>query len=187
MKKYKIILILLSIFSYLFFTWSSNSKLYQHKKVKLKDLNASIVDLKTLLTIDKNLFIDSNYTSWGLPKSRLLIKRELSKKERLSDNKTQKNLQKNNLFKRKNRLICLNKQCWEFLGVYKVSNHKSVTLQEKKRNSKLLTYYIGDLLIEKLKIIDIENTQVVLYDKKNDKKFVLKVFDVNVSKYQKKK
>ena len=187
MKKYKIILILIFFLGYLFSVWTNNSEFYQHKNVKLKDLNISMLDLKTILAIDKDLFIDSNYTSWGLPKSRLLTKRELNKKEKLVSKKVKNNLHENNLFKSKNKLICLKKRCWEFLGIYTMENYKTVTLQEKKNSSKLLTYCIGDTLIKELKIVDISSTNLVLHDKKNDEKFVLKVFDVNVSKYQNKK
>jgi hypothetical protein len=81
----------------------------------------------------------------------------------------------------------LERECWEFVGIIKVGNRVAVTLLSKRKNSKLETFKIGDYLLENLKIVAIKGDYITLIDTKKGKRFSLRLFDVDISKYRPKR
>jgi len=181
--RYKIIFVLIFILLYLLNIYIDYIPLNQKRKVYLKDLDISIVDINKTVWVDTNNFFSTSFHDWGLKKSSLLKKREKNIKEKSKkDNKLLKIKDKN--FDIKNRVVCLDKECWEFMGIIKIGNSLGVTLLSKKKNSKLKTFKVGDLLLNNLKIIDINQETLLLLDMKKNKKISLKLFDVDISKYK---
>ena len=183
MKKHQFILILSLILLYLLFFYL-NYPTPKDRKVYLSDLNKSIVNLNKKIAIDSENIYPSSYLLWGLKRSKILEKREMK-------TKTKKEIRKKTIKKEKlkkdiklvKRTICLEKKCWEFMGVVIIGNKYSVKLLPKEKKSKLETFKVGDSLLEDLMITKIKGESMTLLNKVKNKKITLKLFDVNISQY----
>jgi hypothetical protein len=185
MKKYKIFISIVFIFIYLLLLYWEYAPLNKYKKASLYDLQMKTIDMDKILIIPIDAFHSSSFHEWGIGKSWLLQKREknlkLLKKEKNKIELNPQKLDKNyNLI---NRVICLHKTCWEFMGIVKIQNKIRVTLLSKEREHKLETFKVGDNLLEGLKIRDIIGDEMLLFDEKKNEVFSLKLFDVDISKY----
>lgn len=185
MKKYQFSISFIFIFIYLLLLYSEYASLHKYRKASLHDLQMQTVDMDKLLSVPLDTFYASSFHEWGIKKSWLLEKREKNRKlleEKMSKvNLDSKEMVKN--FNLTNRIICLNKICWEFMGIIKIKNQIRVTLLSKEKKSKLETFKIGDYLLEGLKIKAIKGDTMLLFDEEKNKVFSLKLFDVDVSKY----
>ena len=185
MKKYQFFISFVFIFIYLLLLYSEYASLNKYKKASLHDLQIQTVDMDKLLSVPLDTFHASSFHEWGIRKNWLLEKREKNRKlleKKISKIKLDsKEIVKN--FNLTNRIICLNKTCWEFMGIIKIKNQIQVTLLSKEKKSKLETFKIGDYLLEGLKIQAIKGDAMLLFDEEKNKVFSLKLFDVNVSKY----
>ena len=178
MKKYQYALSIIFIFLYLFFFYLENISSIKYKKASLKALEVEVIEMEKLLMISTDKFYSSTYHNWGLQKNSLLIQRE--KKTHNVQNTV---IKKNQDYKSTKRMICLNKLCWELMGIVTTGKIKSITLLSKNKNSKLKTFMLDDILLDNLKIIEINNHGVILLDSKKEEKIKLKLFDVDISKY----
>jgi len=182
MKKYKILFTFIVVVVYLINLYVDYASLNKERKAYLKDLSMDTVDINQTVKIDLDTITSSTYKDWGLKKSFLLQKRE-DEKKLLADmiSSSSKKLDKN--FEITNRIVCLEKKCWEFMGIVKINDQVRVTLLSKDKKPKLETFQIGSILLENLKIIDIQSNKMIIFDSKKEEKFDLKLFDVNVKKY----
>ena len=191
MKKYSIVLSLIFVIFYLLGVYLDYSSLNKHKKAYLKDLKMQVVDLNSSLYIPIEKLHASGFKEWGLFKSALLSQREKNRQlleEQMAKGQlvtSSENILKN--FKLTNRVICLDKECWEFMGIVKVGKIIKVTLLSKKKKSKLKTFLVGNFLLKNLKITEIQEDKMVLLDVNKQEKIILKLFDVDVSQYYPKK
>jgi len=185
MKKYQFSISFIFIFIYLFGLYSEYVSLTKHRKASLHDLQMQTVDMDKLLSVPIDTFHVSSFNEWGIKKSWILEKREKNRKlleEKMNkDNINSKEIIKN--FNLTNRIICLNKTCWEFMGVFKIRNKIRVTLLSKEKKNKLETFKIGDYLLEGLKIKAIKGNTMLLFNEEKNKVLSLKLFDVDISKY----
>ena len=187
MKKYQIILILLAILLYLLKAYFSYNSLRSSKEVRLSDINLTVIDIRKRLFIDSKNFCDSTFKLWDLDISKILEDRkeeDLKMKEllanqnsTLSENKVLANI---NASKRK---ICLEKECWQFMGMITINNKTKVTLLSTDKKPKLETFSVGDELLEGLTITEITGDKMIVVHKKDERKFILKLFEVNASAY----
>jgi len=125
--------------------------------------------------------VDANFTFWDMKESDILKRRkeeDLLLNEKANENNMTK---KEKNFDIKKRIICLEKQCWEFLGVVTINNKSGVTLLSKE--NKLETFHVGDQLLENLTIVEITSEKMLLNDLKKKKKIELKLFDVDMEHY----
>ena len=185
MKKYKTLLTIGLVLLYLFGLYTSYSLFLKPKKVYLKDLNITIpnIDKKVAISLD-----DVHHTSfkyWGLKRNKLLDKRESKKNSSIiATVNVKKDIPKYNL---KERTICYNEKCWEFMGIITIKGETTVTLLSKEKKRNLETLKVGDELLKGLLVIDIKEDRVVLSSLKKKKKFTLKLFEIDASKYYPKK
>lgn len=186
MKRYKIILVLLLFLLYFFGKYFDYMKLHKNKNAFLSDFNISIIDMQEKLLEGNQSFYDANFTFWEMRRSKILEKRE---KELLL---ARENNKSNALAKEKNltltqRVICLGKECWEFLGVLTIDNKTVVTLLSMKKKGKLQNFQLHDMLLKNIEIIDIKSDSMKVIDRKKNKIFNLKLFEIDILKYQPKK
>jgi len=182
MKKYQFIFIVVVVLLYLLNSYYNYEKIRRARKAFLSDINISIVDLPKRVAVDNALFVDANFTFWDMKESDTLKKRkkDLLLKEKANEKGVTK---KEKDFNLKKRIICLEKQCWEFLGVVTINGKSVVTLLSKGNENKLETFHVGDQLLENLTIIEITSEKMLLNDLKKKKKFELKLFDVDMEHY----
>ena len=179
MKKNQIFLILFILNIYSVWNYYTYESSRTRQQAFLSDLNISVIDMKTYLSI-KDIKTDANHTFWDLEKSDLLLKRE----EKLALLAKDQNQDKNNneaKLSLKKRVICLREECWEFFGIVEVNNRPKVTLLSKSQ--KLQTFQVHDMLLENIEIIKIRGDELVVKDIKKNKRFSLKLFEVDITKY----
>jgi len=188
MKKYQIIFVLIITSLYLFSVYMDSLSLNKNRKAYLKDLNIRLADINKTIFIPLDELEVTSFKDWGLRKSFLLQKREDEelKHKMLSTRNNSNLIKKIKKFKLTNRVICLEKECWEFMGIVKISNQVEVTLFSQTDN-KLKTFCIGDYLLENLKIIKIKGNTMFLLNQKKNQVLKLKLFDIDISKYYPKK
>lgn len=183
MKKYPLILILSLTFLYLLHFYFKQISMVKDREAYLSDLNQTIIDIDKYTIINVKKIYPSSYRLWGLSKSKLLKEREqkIEKKEDKVKMVDKKKLNENiNLIKRK---ICLNKKCWEFMGMVTINNKMQVTLLSTDKKSKLESFRVGDELLDNLIISQIQGDTMTIIHKKDKKAFILKLFEVNTSAY----
>ena len=189
MKKYKFFISTFFIFIYLFLLYLEDASLSKYREVSLRDLQMQTINMDKLLIVPIDTFHHSSFHEWGIQKSWLLEKREKNAKllEEQKDKISLNPKENNQNYNLTNRVICLNKTCWEFMGIVKIKDQIRVTLLSKEKQHKLETFKVGDNLLEGLKIRDILGDEMLLFDAEKDEVFSLKLFDVNISKYFPKK
>lgn len=181
MKKAQYIFIAIVVLVYLSILYREYLPLFNLKKPRLNDLNIQIVDMNKTLTYDTDIFKVTSFKEWGLKKSSLLESRE-KKLKLLSLNQVVIKTKETKL-NIKNRMVCLDKKCWEFIGIVTIDGIENITLLSTDKNAKLKTLKLGEKLLDNLKVISVNNSSISLFDIKQKKKINLKLFDVNVSKY----
>ena len=184
MKKYQILFTLIIIIIYIFKVYIDYSSLNKSKKAYLEDLSMNLVDINESIYFPLDKLQVTSFKYWGLKRSSLLRKREedVLKKKFLS-NKNHNSIKMIKNFKLTDRTICLENKCWEFMGIVKTDNQTQVTLLSKEKNQKLKTFKVGSQLLENLDIVEISSNMMVLFDNKKKKRFYLKLFDVDMSRY----
>jgi len=186
MKKYQIILVLLLPILSLSWAYLDYETLRKNRNVFLSDLNITIIDMQKKLLEKSQSFYDANCTFWEMKSSEILKNRE--KKQLLEREKNSTNdLKRGKSLNLKNRVICLGKECWEFLGVVTMDNKVTVTLLSKNKASELKTFQLHDMLLENIEIIDIQSDGMNVMNKTTNKKISLKLFEVDIDKYLPKK
>ncbi len=180
MKKYQIILTLLIVVFYLLSLYISYMSFKKSREIKLADINHSVINIKNIISINKDKIYHSTYKSWGIDINKILKNREEKKqKEELKLDKVDTDDKINST----NKKICIKNNCWIFKGVVDIGNNIRVTLISTDKKESLETFKIGDELLEDLVIKKITEDSMIVIDKKENKKFVLKLFDINISKY----
>lgn len=187
MKKYQIIFILLLVFFYLMQNYIGLESFRKDKQVFLSDLNMSIIDMHKQVLVTEEQLSATTFLLWGMEESLILKNRRATELKANEQNNSNTKSDLKNKVKLKQRVICLEKKCWEFLGIISTSKDTVVTLLSTEANSKLETFHVNDMLLEDLMIVQIKGDQLVLEDRKEKKIFILKLFDVDVIKYTPKK
>jgi len=193
MRKYQIIFILLFIVIYigLFYLKSNSSK--KERDVYLSDLNISIIDIPKKIFVNPKDIVKTNYSLWDIDINKIMLERKrLEDAKRLS--KKRKNRRKisnsssiiEDGAKIKKRIICLHNKCWEFMGMISIDNKKVVTLLSREKKDKLKVFKVGDKLLDNLIITNIKEDSLTISDEKKREKFILKLFDINLSAYHQK-
>lgn len=188
MKKYKIVFTFLFILLYLLWYYLSYSSLRKSREAYIADVNITVIDIADRVKVDIHRVYDSNFKLWDLEINKILEDRE-KKREKDASQTIQKesSSQKGSRFNLTKRKICLQKRCWEFMGMLTIGKKVEVTLLSTDKKRKLGTFSVGDELLEGLIIRKIKGDRMVVLDKKKDKKFILKVFEVNATAYLPKK
>jgi hypothetical protein len=181
MKKSQYLVFIFLLLGYLYVSYVEYRPLLKIREPKLNDLNISVVNLHKTLNHSSFHFLGTGFAEWGLKKSMLLVQRE--KKTVVKKEKKVQSMKITPSIKRIKRILCLEKKCWEFVGVATINGMDAITLLEKSKNSKLKTLKIGEELLDNLTITAVESESIRLYDKKMKKNIHLKLFDVNMSKY----
>jgi len=180
MKKNQIFLILFVLITYSIWNYYTYESSRTRQQAFLSDLNISVIDMKTYLSI-KDIKTDANHTFWDLEKSDLLLKREEKLALLVKDQNQDKKNNNEAELSLKKRVICLREECWEFFGIVEVNNRPKVTLLSKSQ--KLQTFQVHDMLLENIEIIKIKGDELVVKDIKKNKRFSLKLFEVDITKY----
>jgi len=189
MRKYKILLSFLFIVLYLLWFYFSYDSFRKSREVRLADINLTVINLKEKISIDNKKLSSSTFTLWDLEVNKILEDRKNKENEALEQKLNQMNLNSSqtelssnfNLTKRK---ICLEKRCWEFMGMVSIGNKTQVTLLSTDEKPKLETFSVGDELLKGLIISNIKGDSMsVISKEKNKKIFTIKLFEVNASAY----
>jgi hypothetical protein len=189
MKKNQLILILLIILLYISLSYVSYESFRNSKEVKLRDTNLTVINIKQRVSINSKAIYDSNFKLWDLEINSIFQKRQKKEKnlfklkEQNSHNHRtnyQEEISNINASKRK---ICLNDKCWRFMGIVTINNYVEVTLLSTDSKPKLETFTKGDILLKGITISKITGDSMILINKKDKKKFILKLFDINASAY----
>jgi len=191
MKKYQIVF---ALFVWLFFLLSfylETASSEKNSKVYLEDLNRSVINFQELLSVPSDKIYANNFKLWDMQMSNLLKDRNT---QRLKD-KNNKHLKEDELkgknmdnFKEQNlnvkyRTICVEKKCWQLMGIMSINGVKSLTLLSKEKKRKLQLFNLGDELLPKIIIKNIKGESMILLNKEKNKEIVLKLFDVDMSQY----
>lgn len=186
MKKYQFIFTIVVIFLYLLNSYYDYESVRKEGKAFLSDININIINMNEKLAIKNELIGESNFTFWDMKESNILKNRKeaLLLSQQIDDSNISK---KEKRINQKKRIICLEQQCWEFLGVVFINGENVVTLLSKDKLNKLETFRMGDKLLENLVITVISSNMMLVEDIKKKKKFKLKLFDVDMEQYLPKK
>jgi len=156
------------------------------REAYLSDLNQSVVNIEDRVVIDTEKIVHSSYSLWGLKRSKLLENRAIKIEKKLNKTKVKDRPKERNV-NVKQRTICVEKRCWEFMGLMSINGIQTLTLLNKEKKSKLELFKVGDELLPKIIIKKIKGESMILQNQENHKKMVLKLFDVNLSQYRPKK
>ncbi|CAA6819812.1 MAG: Unknown protein [uncultured Sulfurovum sp.] len=190
MKKYKFILGFFLVLVFLLWSYYDYESLRKDKKAFLSDLNITVIDMNEKLLENNESMYDGNFTLWDMKKSSILESRE-AKQLLLNDaNKSKSDKDKERNLNLKNRVICLEKVCWEFLGIVTINNDVVVTLLSKNtkdKKAKLENFHVNDMLLENVRIIEIKEEGMRLMNLEKNKEINLKLFEVDIEQYRPKK
>jgi len=187
MKKYKIILLLLFVIIYLTFKYFEFQVYKKDKEIHVSDINISIINIPEKLIISIEDIIPSSHILWDIGINEILIEREsLEKSNKELNSLSSHSLIIENGAKIQRRTICLNKDCWEFMGMVSVNNDTTVTLLSKNKKNNIKLFKVGDTIFDKLSIVNIKEDSMVVFDSIKDKETTLKLFDINISAYYQK-
>ena len=181
MKKHQFILILFLVLLYLIFFYF-NYSVSKDREVYLSDLNKTIVNINQKIAIDSEDIYPASYLLWGLNRSKLLKERESKIDEKKEKKIIEKEILEKNI-KLVKRVICLEKKCWELMGIMSINGVKTLTLLSKEKKRKLQIFKVGEELLPKILIKDIKGESMILLNKEKNREIVLKLFDVNMSQY----
>ncbi len=182
MKKYQITFIFIFLFFFLVNLYFDLNKTARVREVHLTDFNRSVIDLKKSLNIPKSKIYPNNFKLWDMKVSKIIKSKEEEKIKKDKKNLQKKKKEQN--IKIKYREICIENECWQLTGIMSINNIKNLILLKKDKKPKVEIFQIGDELLPKISIIDIRGDSMILLNKEKDKKIILKLFDINVSKYK---
>jgi hypothetical protein len=187
MKRYQIILTFISIFFYLLWSYIFYESFRKSTEVQFLDTNLTLIDISKRIFIDTNELYASSFKLWNLDINKALEERRKEnelKIQELQNNKSVLSMKESILNISSNqRKICLNKKCWKFVGMITINNQTKVTLLSIDKKPKLEIFTRGDNLLEGLTISEIKGDNMIVIHKKDKRKFILKLFDINVSEY----
>jgi len=183
MKKYQIIFLLVVWLFFLLSFYLEMTSSQKNSKVYLEDLNRSVTNFQELLFIPSEKIYANDFRLWGMKISKLLEDRENKrlKEEKLKSTEVNK-IKKQNL-KVKYRTICVEKKCWELMGIMSINGVKTLTMLTKEKKNKLEIFKVGEELLPQIIIKDIKGENMFLLNKEKNREIVLKLFDVNISQY----
>ena len=187
MKKYQILLVFIFGLVYTIKSYYDYESVRKEHKSFLSDINISIINIKQRVIFNPDIITDANFTFWDMDESFILKNRKAKKFTEIQKNNTNSQKDKDIDVDVNNRIICLEKECWEFLGVITINDKVIVTLLSQGENVQLKTFNVNDMLLENIMIIGIREDSLFLKDIKKNKKFTLKLFEVDVNKYIPKK
>jgi len=186
MKKYQIFLSFLFIIFYLLWLYFSYESFRKSREVYLADINITVVNLNEKILIDNKKIYPSTFKLWDLEVNKILEDRKNKEREKKMTQMSSKTLYSKLTYKFKKikKKVCLEKKCWEFMGMITIDNQRYVTLLSTDKKPKLETFSVGDELLKGLFISNIKGDSMSVTYKEEDKKtFVLKLFEVNASAY----
>jgi len=185
MKKYQIIFAIAVWLFFLLSFYLETASSQKSSKVYLEDLNRSVTNFQELLFVPPDKIYANDFTLWDMKISKLLKERD--KKSLQEDEQKLKSLEidkpKEQNLNVKYRTICIEKKCWQLMGVMSINGVKTLTLLSKEKKNRLQVFKIGDELLPKIIIKNIKGESMILLNEEKDKEIVLKLFDVNISQY----
>lgn len=188
MKKYQIIFALVVWLSLIINFYFKVSSSHKNSQVYLRDLNQSIINLKELLSTPIQKIYTNDFKLWDMKISKLLEdreKKELKESEKLETLNSHKPKERN--VNVKYRTICIEKHCWQLVGIMTIDGVKTLTLLNKEKKTKLELFKIGDELLPNIIIEKIKGESMILLNQEKHQKIILKLFDVDLSQYLPKK
>ena len=185
MKKYQIIFALVVWLFFLLSFYLETASSQKNSKVYLEDLNRSVTNFQELLSVPSNKIHANDFKLWDMKISKLLEERG---NKRLEEDKkklksTEVNKPKEQNLNVKYRTICVEKKCWQLMGIMSINGVKTLTLLTKEKKTKLQIFKVGEELLPKIIIKDIKGESMILLNKEKNKEIILKLFDVNMSQY----
>jgi hypothetical protein len=185
MKKYQIIFALVIWLFFLFSFYLETASSQKKSKVYLEDLNRSVLNFQDILSIPVEKIYMNDFKLWDMKLSNLLKERDKkrlqSDKEKLKSVKIDK--PKKQDLNVKYRTICIEKKCWQLMGIMSINGIKTLTLLSKEKRNRLQVFKIGDELLPKIIIKNIKGESMILLNEEKNKEIILKLFDVNISQY----
>ena len=185
MKKYQIIFALVVWLFFLLSFYLETTSSQKNSKVYLEDLNRSVTNFQELLFIPSEQIYANDFKLWEMKISKLLedrgSKRLKEEEKKIKSTKVNKTKEQN--IDIKSRTICVEKKCWELMGIMSINGIKTLTLLTKEKKTKLQIFKVGEELLPKILIKDIKGESMILLNKEKNREIVLKLFEVDVSQY----
>ena len=185
MKKYQIIFTIIVWLFLIIKFYLETAPSQKNSTVYLEDLNKSLVNFQELLFIPTEKIYPNDFMLWDMKISKLLKDRKkrqlLKNKKKLQTKKVNKSKEQN--IKVKYRTICVEKKCWQLMGIININGIKTLTLLSKEKKSKLQIFKVGEELLPKILIKEIKGESMILLNKEKNKEIILKLFDVDISQY----
>ncbi len=185
MKKYQTIFTLVVWLFFLLSFYLETASSQKNSKIYLEDLNRSVTNFQELLFIPAEKIHANDFKLWDMKISKLLEERE--NKRLKEDEKKLKNTEVDKSKKQnlnvKYRTICVEKKCWQLMGIMSINGVKTLTLLSKEKKTKLQIFKVGEELLPKILIKDIKGESMILLNKEKNREISLKLFDVNMSQY----
>jgi len=186
MKKYQFIFTLAIWLFFLLWFYFETLPFKNSTKVYLEDLNRSVTNFQEQLFVPKEKIYTNDFKLWDMKISKILKGREakaiLEKEKSLLDKKIE-NRPKSQNINVKYRTICIEEKCWQLMGIVTINGVKRLTLLSKEKSAKLQIFKVGEELLPKILIKDIQGEKMILLNQEKNKKIILKLFDVEISKY----
>jgi len=114
---------------------------------------------------------------WGIK----MPKKTIEKKKKANDKKKKKKTLK--ITKKKNQ-ICVDKNCYRFLGLYYKKDKLYITFYSKKFKKRIKDFSLGEELVKPLYLKEFKENRLYIKDKQNNKTWYFDFFNVNTKKYK---
>ena len=162
---YSIIIFAFIIIVFLSYKTFNEERVSFSKSKYIKELNTTL-----FLSHQKtfSMLKDFNYL-WGVTTPKKVKKKKKKKSTKI--------IQKNNQ-------ICINKDCYRFLGLYYKKDKIYITFYSKKFKKRIKDFSIGEELARPLYIDSYKNNRLYIKDQLNKKIWYFDFFNVNASKYK---
>ena len=110
------------------------------------------------------------------------IKEEIVKKEIEDINETTKETKVT--LDKKEKKICIEDECFRLLGFKSVDKNSSISLYNPKSKKRICSYAKGDEIMDGIYVEGLSGSKVIYGDYNSSRKWQLKLFDVNKTKYK---
>jgi len=169
---YAIVSLIVVLFAY---KWYGNSEKITKQKT-IKSLNTKIIQTYQQ-QFDTNRSI--GYI-WGIDDDKKKIDTNATEKTKTTRETKQVKL----LIKQEEKKICIDKNCYRFLGIYYKAKTPYITFYSKSFTKGLEDFKLHQTLDKTVYIKDINANTLFLADKNSTRKWQFQLFDVNVTKYK---
>jgi hypothetical protein len=175
LDKKNILLLLVSILT----TTVGSYKFYSASDSFSTDKQIEKLDTKVMNQYQEKYNENKKYnTKWGIPEPvPKSLKKKVKKKVKKDTSVKVKKVKNQNS-------ICIEDKCFRLLGTYADKDSIKVSLYSKSLRKRIKLYSLNEVLAKTIYISKITHVEIEMADKKSNRKWYFKQFDVNPTKYK---